>query len=361
MRSNPRPSHGYIQLMIEIDGSQGEGGGQVLRTSLALSIITGQAFHMNKIREHRSKPGLMAQHLKSVDAAAAISKARVEGAKLYSSSLTFSPSEIRSGRYRFDIGTAGAATLVLQTILIPLSLAGTASSVIITGGTHVPWSPCFNYLSLQWLHYLQQVGFDARISLDQAGFYPKGGGRISATIRPAKPISPLRLTQRGSLQKIVGISAVANLPLDIAERQRRQALLRLQKLRWGNSTPNIRIKIENLRSPVKGTFLLLLAQFEGGRSCYFALGKLGKPAERVADEAVDALDSFVETDGVIDQYLVDQLLIPLCISKEESEVRTSIITQHTLTNADIIRTFLPASISINGEPGQPGSILIKPA
>jgi RNA 3'-terminal phosphate cyclase (ATP) len=347
--------------MIEIDGSHGEGGGQVLRTSLALSIISGQAFHIANIREHRSKSGLMAQHLKSVDAAAAISKARVEGAKLYSSALTFSPSEIRSGRYRFDIGTAGAATLVLQTILIPLSLANTASSIIISGGTHVPWSPCFDYLSLQWLYYLQQTGFDARISLDQAGFYPKGGGRISATVRPAKPISPLHLTQRGSLQKIVGISAVANLPLNIAERQRRQAILRMQELHWGNSTLNIRIKIENLHSPVKGTFLLLLAQFEGGRSCYFALGKLGKPAERVADEAVDALDSFMKTDGVVDQYLVDQLLIPLSLSKGESEVHTSIITPHTLTNAEIIRAFLPARIIVNGEPGQPGSILIKPA
>jgi len=347
--------------MIEIDGSQGEGGGQVLRTSLALSIITGQSFHIDRIRDHRSKPGLMPQHLKSVDAATAISKAQVEGAKLNSNALTFSPSEIRSGRYRFDIGTAGATTLVLQTILIPLSLVDTASSVIISGGTHVPWSPCFNYLSLQWLYFLQQMGFNAQASLDQAGFYPKGGGRISAIIRPVKSISPLRLTQRGSLQRIVGISAVANLPLDIAERQKRHALLRSQKLSWNDSTPNIRIKIENLRSHVKGTFLLLLAEFEGGRSCYFGLGKLGKPAEQVADEAVDALDSFMETDGVVDPYLVDQLLIPLSISKGESEIRTSQITQHILTNANIIRAFLPARITINGEPEQPGSILIKPA
>jgi RNA 3'-terminal phosphate cyclase (ATP) len=346
--------------MIEIDGSLGEGGGQVLRTSLALSIITRQPFRIINIREHRSKPGLMAQHLKSVDAATAISKARIEGAKLYSDALTFTPSEIRSGRYRFDIGTAGAASLVLQTILIPLSLARSASSIIISGGTHVPWSPSFDYLSLHWLYYLQQIGFDARISLEQAGFYPKGGGRINAAIRPAEPISPLHLTQRGNLQRITGISAVANLPLDIAERQKRQAVLRIKEVNWGNSKPDIRIKIENLRSPVKGTILLLLAQFEGGRSCYFSLGKLGKPAERVADEAVDALDDFMKTDGVVDQYLVDQLLVPLSLSKGESEVHTSIITSHILTNAEIIRAFMPVRIFINGEPGRSGTINIKP-
>ncbi len=347
--------------MIEIDGSQGEGGGQVLRTSLTLSTITGFPFRINNIRKNRSKPGLMAQHLKAVDAAAAISKAQVEGAALNSGSLTFTPCSIRSGRYRFDIGTAGATTLVLQTILLPLSMADSASSVIITGGTHVSWSPCYDYLSLQWLYYLQLIGFDAEIAMDQAGFYPKGGGRIRATIRPASSISPLKLTRRGRLQRIVGVSAVANLPLDIAERQKRQAVLRLQKLGWENSTPEIRIKIENLHSPVKGTYILLLAHFEESRCCYSALGKLGKPAERVADDAVDAFKIFLETDGVVDQYLADQLLVPLCLSQGESEIRTSQITQHTLTNADIIRAFLPARITIDGEPGQPGSIFIKPS
>jgi RNA 3'-terminal phosphate cyclase (ATP) len=346
--------------MIEIDGSLGEGGGQVLRTSLTLSIITGKPFCISTIRKNRSKPGLKAQHLKAVDAAAAISKAQVEGAALNSESLTFAPSAIRSGRYRFDIGTAGAATLVLQTVLVPLSMADSASSIIITGGTHVPWSPCFDYLSLQWLHYLQLIGFDAQIDLDQAGFYPKGGGRISATIRPARPNSPLKLAKRGRLLKVTGVSAVANLPQDIAERQKRQAMLRLQKIGWGNSTPDIRIKLESLRSPVKGTYLLLLARFEESQCCYFSLGKLGKPAERVADDAIDAFASFVETDGVVDQYLVDQLLIPLCISHGESQIRTSQITRHTITNAEIIRAFLPARIVIDGEPGQPGSITIRP-
>jgi len=345
--------------MIEIDGSQGEGGGQVLRTCLALSIVTNQAFHISKIRQGRSKPGLMPQHLKSVDAASAVSKARVEGAKLYSTSLSFIPTESKSGRFNFDIGTAGATTLVLQTVFLPLSMLNTSSTIIITGGTHVPWSPCFHYLSLQWLYFLKQIGFDILLSLDLAGFYPQGRGRISATIRPLHNFYPLKLIQRGKIIRFTGLSAVANLPLEIANRQKRQAFLRLQKYFKAESIP-IRIKTEKLHANVKGTFILLLAEFEFGRGCFSSLGELGKRAEHVADEAVDALIDFTETDGVIDQYLADQLLLPLSMGESESEILTSRITQHILTNAEIINTFLPTKITIKGVLGQPGYIQIKP-
>ena len=175
--------------MIQIDGSMGEGGGQVLRTALSLSVITGQPVTLTHIRQGRSKPGLMAQHLKAVDAAAAISRASVEGAALGSTQLRFEPGEIRSGRYRFEIGTAGSTLLVLQTIFTPLSLASSASSIIIYGGTHVSWSPSFHYVDLMWLPTLRRMGFDAQLKLDLAGFYPPGGGRISATIRPAAVVT----------------------------------------------------------------------------------------------------------------------------------------------------------------------------
>jgi len=346
--------------MLEIDGSQGEGGGQVLRSALALSIVTGQAIHIYNIRAKRPTPGLMAQHLKSVDAAAAIGVAQVDGATLHSKTISFQPSKIRSGRYKFDIGTAGATTLILQTIFLPLSLASSASSVIITGGTHVAWSPCYHYLALHWLPYMHEMGFDVRLSLDQAGFYPKGGGRISATIRPVRQISPLQLTHRGSIKRIIGVSAIANLPLSIAERQKHQALLRLNEYKWNNSTLDIKIYIENLPSQVKGTFLLLMAEFEGGRCCYFSLGELGKPAERVADEALDGLLNFMETDGAIDPFIADQLLLPLCFAKTKSVIHPCQITQHILTNAAIIRTFIPVHIEIQGEIGSPGSIHIMP-
>jgi RNA 3'-phosphate cyclase len=344
---------------VEIDGSQGEGGGQALRSALALSIITGKPFHICNIRARRSEPGLKAQHLRAVDAAAAVSKAQVQGAALHSTELTFQPAEIRSGRYKVDIGTAGATTLVLQTIFLPLSLASSASTVILTGGTHVPWSPCYHYIEIHWLPYLRQMGFDAQLSLEQAGFYPQGGGRMSATIRPAAPIAPLNITDHGELLRISGYSAVANLPLSIAERQKRQALGRLLKRPW-QKTPEIHIKILELPSPVKGTFLLLLAEFEGGRCCYYGLGALGKPAERVADEAVDALSTFLASGAAVDEHLADQLLLPLCLARGTSSLHVAQISQHLLTNAEVVRLFLPHAIEIQGELGQAGMVHVIP-
>jgi RNA 3'-phosphate cyclase len=346
--------------LLEINGALGEGGGQVLRSSLTLSILTGRPIFIRNIRANRSKHGLLAQHLKSVDAASAVSKANVEGAALGSTSLTFRPHEVRSGRYKFDIGTAGATSLVFQTIFLPLSKAVAASSVIITGGTHVRWSPCFHFMEMQWLPYMQRMGFNADIELHSAGFYPQGGGRINTVIRPVTTIAPLNLIKRGKLIRITGISAVANLNREIAERQKRQALGRLVSLSGTLGLPEIQIKIQEFPSPTKGTVLLLLAQFENGSACYYALGELGKPAERVADEAIDALLEFLDTDAALDQYLADQLLLPLSFAGAPSILHTSQITQHLLTNAEIIRTFLPVSISIDGDLGKPGIIHIDP-
>ena len=358
--------------MIEIDGAQGEGGGQVLRSSLALSMLTGQTLQIRNIRSRRTRPGLLPQHLRAVDAAAAISRARVEGASLGSKFLSFEPGEIRSGRYRFDIGTAGSTSLVLQTIFVPLSLARSSSSVIITGGTHVPHAPCSHYLEQQWLFWMRRIGYNASLTLDQAGFYPQGGGRITATVRPIGRLLPLILPDRGPLMSIHGLSAVSNLDLSIANRQKRQALLRLEA-----SHLEAKIRTLELPSPGKGTLLLLLAEFgllmgDSGREaveegdsdysqcCYYSLGEQGKPAERVADEAVDGFFAFLESGGAVDQYLADQLLLPLSFADGFSEFRTSQITGHLLTNAQIIQAFLPTRIEIDGEPGQAGLVRVIP-
>ena len=341
--------------MIEIDGSMGEGGGQVLRSALSLSILTSQPFHLANIRARRSRPGLMPQHLVSVEAAARICGASVTGATPGSSQLTFSPGPLQAGRYRLEIKTAGAATLVLQTIFLPLSLAGSASSVTITGGTHVPWSPCFNYLEEQWLPYLTEIGFHARLELQQAGFYPQGGGQIKATIQSTGAIQPLEVISRGQLVRIRGYSAVANLNPEIAQRQKLQALSRLEPI-----CRDTKIQTIDLPARSKGTFLLLTAEFERSRACYFALGEQGKRAERVADEAVDALQAFLGTDGAIDQHLADQLLLPLALASGPSTLRTSQVTGHLLTQADIVRIFLPARVAVQGEVGEPGTVRIDP-
>jgi RNA 3'-terminal phosphate cyclase (ATP) len=343
---------------IEIDGAQGEGGGQVLRSSLSLSILTGKPVHLYNIRANRSKPGLMHQHLQAVDAAAAISKAHVVGAALNSQSISFHPEEIRSGRYRFDIGTAGSTALVLQTIFTPLSQANSASSIIITGGTHVLWSPTYEYIDLHWMPLMHAAGFDGQIDLDQAGFYPQGGGRISANIRPAGRIRPICLTERGKLLRIRGIAGIANLERSIAERMKRHAVQRLNKLIPWDGTPELQIKPVEENSPSKGAFFMLLAEFESGRACYTALGEPGKPAERVADEAIDELLAFFETRATIDPFLADQLLLPLSLSGGISELITPRITEHLLTNATILQTFLPCKIEIDGALYQPGAVRI---
>ena len=339
---------------LSIDGSTGEGGGQVLRTSLTLALITGRPFTLNNIRRRRVKPGLMAQHLKAVEAAREVGKATVEGARLGSQSLVFEPTGLCSGEFHFDIGTAGSTSLVLQTILPPLSFAAASSVVSLIGGTHVPWSPCFHYLEMHWLHYMRRIGFDIRLELDAAGFYPRGGGRVLATIGSASGLSPLRLTNRGRLKRIRGISAVANLDLGIAERQKARALKELK----GVAGP-IEIEILRLSSPSKGTLLLLLAEFENSQCCFCGLGALRKPAERVADEAVNEFLGFMATDGAIDHYLSDQLILPLALALGKSEIRTSKVTQHLTTNAEIVKMFLPVSIEVDGQIGQPGSIRIK--
>jgi RNA 3'-terminal phosphate cyclase len=368
--------------MIEIDGSLGEGGGQVLRSSLALSMLTRLPVHLTHIRARRPKPGLQAQHLAAVKAAAAISAAQVDGAALNSQELTFTPGDVRSDDYRFDIGTAGSTSLVLQTIFLPLALANrllkaeaaptpptsrvlgadpdpeitVSSEVTLIGGTHVSWSPCFHYLDLQWLPYLRRMGIDATLELLLAGFYPQGNGQVRARIAPVREIAPLQLPERGALKGIRGISAVANLDMAIAERQRNQAL---QRLKGRHS--KIDIELVELPARTKGTFLLLLAEFRHASACFVGLGALGKRAEQVADEACLWLEKFLAGTGAIDEYLADQLLLPLAFASGESKFRTAQVTPHLLTNAEVIRAFGVAEIEIGREHGKEGNVRVMPA
>lgn len=341
--------------MIHIDGSQGEGGGQVLRSSLTLSLLTQQDLQITNIRARRSKPGLRAQHLKAVEAAVSVGRAKAEGVDFGSTTLSFHPEVIHPGRYKFDIGTAGSAALVLQTIFLPLARAETTSTVTITGGTHVKWSPNYHYLDLHWLNFMRRIGCDAELKMESAGFYPEGGGRVTASIRPCSHIKNLHITEPGKLQQIRGISAIANLPRHVAERQREQVIRRLGDHHYLND-----IRLLEMPSRFKGTMLLLLAEFEHSQACYFALGEIGKPAERVADEAIDQLEEFLTTGGAIDQYLADQLLLPLAFASGPSQLRTSKITKHLLTNAEVVRAFTPARITIEGNLGEPGLITIEP-
>ena len=342
--------------MIEIDGSMGEGGGQVLRSALSLSLLTGLAFTLTRVRANRDKPGLRPQHLAAVQAAGQISSAEIEGDRVGSQQIRFSPGRVNPGTYHFDIGTAGATALVLQTLLLPLALASGASRLSISGGTHVPWSPCFHYLDWHWRPLLSRIGIHFNLALPMAGFYPQGGGELLAHIPGGARPTGLSLTTRGVLQRIRGISAVANLPVEIAERQHAQAIKRLHKLL---PTTELEVSVQSLPAHSQGTLLLLLAEFEHSQACFFGLGARHKRAEQVADEAVNDFTQFLDTDGAIDAWLADQLLLPLAVASGSSVIRTSNVTQHLLTNAEVIQQFLPVTIRVGGALGEAAMVEVR--
>jgi RNA 3'-terminal phosphate cyclase (ATP) len=341
--------------MIEIDGMMGEGGGQVLRSSLSLSLLTGKPVHISRIRAGRTKPGLGYQHRMAVQAAGRISRARVEGDRVGSRELYFSPGSVAPGSYHFDIGTAGATSLVLQTVLLPLALAAGESRLHVRGGTHVPWSPCYHYLDWHWRVLLARLGASFTLDLEMAGFYPQGGGVVDAEVPGDARLKGFRLCERGRLLQVRGLSAVANLPEEIAIRQRNTAMRQLRGLGC-----DIDIAISALPAYSRGTVLVLLAEFEYSQACFFALGERGKRAERVAGEAVDELLNFLSTDGAVDRWLADQLLMPLACTGQPSTLRTSKVTTHLLANADVIRLFLPVDITLSGALGEAATICVIP-
>ena len=340
---------------ILIDGSFGEGGGQVFRTSLTLSLLTRKPLRINNIRANRQSPGLKAQHLTALKAACQISKAAVEGDSIGSREVLFYPGEVIPGKYSFEVQTAGSTSLVLQTIFLPLVLESRPSQIVIKGGTHVPWSPVFHYLDWQWLNWMKQIGYTSSLQLNSCGYFPKGGGQIVCEISPVVELRPVINMKRGKLSQISGISAVSNLDLSIAKRKRMRIISRL-----GARYPLNDIKTTRLPGVGKGTFLVLLVEFENSAACFSALGKKGKRAEEVADEAADLVERFLETPGCVDPFLPDQLLVPLSLANEVSRISTSKITSHLITNTEIVRQFLPTQIEIEGKLGQPGILIVNP-
>jgi RNA 3'-terminal phosphate cyclase (ATP) len=310
---------------------------------------------IEKIRAGRRNPGLQAQHLAGVKALAEITRAEVEGATIGSISLRFVPTQIAHGAYRWDVGTAGAISLVLQAVLVPLAFAPAESHITITGGTHVPWSPPFPYVEQVLLPTLQGMGFRVSLRLGRWGFYPRGGGVVEGTIEPSS-LKPLTLTRRGPLTEVVGLSAVAGLPTGIAERQRQRALARLSSL-------GVPCRIESIsveaRSP--GTVLFLLIRCEGGRAGFSSLGEKGKPAERVSDEACDQVLAYLEREGAADPFLADQLLLPMALAPGSSSMTTTRVTEHLLTNQWVVEQFLPGRVGVEGGVGQPGRVTIEGA
>lgn len=344
--------------MIEIDGSMGEGGGQVLRSALSLSCLTGKAFRIVRIRKSRSKPGLMHQHLMAVQAAARITAAEVEGGTVGSTEVAFIPHAPRSGNYSFDIGTAGSTTLVLQTLLPPLLFSGVRSQAIVAGGTHLPFSPCFDYFSEVFLPSVAPMGVRCEAQLESCGFYPRGGGRVRCRVQPIGSLSPVTCRERGRLLRITGSSAVGNLPLSIAERQLKAAHHLLEG-ELGRDFP-VEVHVGEVKVYGQGTFLFLKAEYENCVAGFTSLGERGKPAEVVGEEAARELLDHHATGMPIDPHLADQLVLYAAGGDGESSFATSRITLHLETNLRVAEMFLDLATRISGEEGSPGTVSIAP-
>jgi RNA 3'-terminal phosphate cyclase (ATP) len=340
--------------LIEIDGSFGEGGGQILRTSLALALLTGKAFHLRHVRARRSKPGLQPQHLKSVEAAAAVGQARTRGSSLGSTDLTFEPGEVRPGNYRFDIGTAGSTGLVLHTIYLPLALrGGEPSEITFVGGTHVSTSPSFHFNDRTWRAYLAAMGLHLSLRMDRPGFYPRGGGLVRAFIQPCATLHGLTLTQERGPVRISGISAVAGLPRSIAQRQARRARHRLEQ-----HGLDVEITEENWEGG-PGTVVIHELDTRPAPTVFVGLGARGKPAETVADEAVDEVLHYLGSgEAPVDIHSGDQLVLPLALAEGASEYATQ-ISLHLTTNIAVIGMFLSRAIRCEGEEGKPGRVIVS--
>jgi RNA 3'-terminal phosphate cyclase (ATP) len=345
----------FSQAHMIIDGSYGEGGGQILRTSLALAALLNRPVEIINIRRGRKKPGLQPQHLTAVQAIAAVTNAEVTGAGLGSERLVFEPRTIVGGEYEFDVAavkaSAGSVGLVFQAVAPVLFAAAEPSHLTLKGGTHVPWSPPTTYLQSVFLPTLATLGLQGNIETRRWGGYPIGGGIAEATITPAQTILPLNHTARGELEQLEGWSVVSNLPRSIAERQRDQARRRLA--REGLSAP---VEILEAPSVGKGTFVFLLARYHDTVAGFSALGERGKPAERVADEAVHEFLAHHVSGMAVDKHLADQVLIYLALAAGRSTFTTSEITQHLLTNIWVIEQFLPVKFEVGGELGQPGVV-----
>ncbi len=342
---------------IELDGSQGEGGGQILRTALTLSLLTGRPFRMVKVRANRTQPGLRPQHQKALEAAAAIGKAQVQGGGIGARELTFTPGAYTPCDLSVDIGTAGSTGLVLQTLHLPIALrADSTTNLTLTGGTFNPKAPPFPFLQTTWCAILAAIGMPVKLTMPSAGFYPRGGGKLQACIEPAAP-RPFVQASRGPLQRLHGVAGVANLRDEIAHRMRSRAENRLAKHRL-----TVEIDLVRWPSPGQGAALCLFAEHEHTAPATFVgLGERGKPAEKVADEAVEQLLAFEAVDAAVDAHSADQILLPLIFAPGRSEYSITEVTKHLRTNAETIRAFLDRSITIE-EPeqsGQPGRVVIE--
>jgi RNA 3'-terminal phosphate cyclase (ATP) len=329
--------------MLTIDGAHGEGGGQIIRTSLALSLVTGKPFLVERARANRAKPGLRQQHLTAVRAAAAIGNAKVEGAAVGSTEFAFTPGVVTPGDYTFNIGTAGSTTLVLQTVLPPLMIASAPSVLRFEGGTHNVHAPPYDFLERTFLPLVSRMGPQILIELGRYGFYPLGGGRFDVFIEPATQQRLLELLKRGRILAQRARALVVNLPASMAERE-----LKVIKEKMGLSGEQLQPEISH-NAISRGTAVMIEIQSEHLTEVFTRIGERGVRAEVIAEQAADEALDYLRTQAPVGEHLADQLLVPLALCGGGAFATTR-VSLHTETNIEIIRKFLDVDIAVKEIP-----------
>ncbi len=345
--------------LLLIDGSYGEGGGQILRTTIALSAVMGRPVKIINIRSKRRNPGLRNQHITAVRAVAQLSSASAQGLELGSTTLIFNPGILRGGEYRFDVGTAGSITLVLQALLPLLPYLPEPTRILVSGGTDVPWSPTIDYFRNVVTHFLDRMGFKLKINLLRRGHYPRGGGVVEVIVDdPPGYLKPLNVIERGSIRFLEGISHSRRLPVHIAERQARSAEKAIREKMPGLP---VRIQVDTRDSgelgPGSGVAIWVVCEKSvlGSDS----LGRRGKPAETVGREAAASLIEDLGTGMALDRHMSDMIIPLIALSEGESMVGGSRLTSHAITNIHVVEKLLGVKAFVEGSPEAPFKLRLK--
>jgi len=347
--------------VLEIDGSFGEGGGQVLRTTVGLSALLGKEVHIKNIRAKRPNPGLRAQHMTAVRAVASISDAETRSLEIGSTELFFTPRRKLSGSFKFDVGTAGSISLVLQGLMPAAAFSSGSIEFEITGGTDVRWSPTIDYVRFVILPMLSRLGYYAELKVIRRGHYPKGGGRVWMKVQPCKGLTPLLLSERSDIKEVCGISHCVKLPSHVAERQAAAAQDLLKRMDQLNISVRLETYPPNADPHIApGSGILLYT----GEECGTILGadnvgERGKPAEEVGRQAANHLVEEIKSAAPVDRHMSDILIPYLVVAEGKSRFRTSQITMHTITNAKIAELVSGAGVSIEGQLGKAGTVTVK--
>jgi RNA 3'-terminal phosphate cyclase (ATP) len=330
MNNSPAP-------FLKIDGSLGEGGGQIIRSSLALSLVTGRPIRIIRIRAGRKRPGLLNQHLTAVSAAAAVGQAEVHGATLGAKELSFAPAGIFAGHYHWDIGSAGSTALVAQTVLPALLMADQPSMITIRGGTHNPMAPPFEFLTESYLPLLHRLGPRVHSKLLQHGFFPAGGGHFSMQIEPT-PLRGFDLLERGMLLGKGANAIVANLPVSIAQRE--LDTIR-RKLDWDKTAT---LSSRDVQGPGPGNAVMIRYEYENVTETVTGFGEQGISAERVAANAVREIRKYLRSNGAFGEYLTDQWLLLIALAVWQTgrahQFTCVSLSDHSTTHCEIIQKFL---------------------